>query len=229
MEFFECIPQGIVLVGVYRVESCEYLGLDFLKARQGFGSRRIHQSDSIANTRVLELLDTSDDEADLASRQLLAGAGFRRKHPDLLAQVLGMRRHQQNFVFGLENAVDHTHQHHHADVVIEPRVDNQRFQRCRRISLGGRNTLDHRLQNILNANTGFCAGVNRISRGYADNFLNFCNDAFRLSGRQVNLVQHRHYFDALLGRRITICHRLGFHALRSINNQQSPLASSQGA
>jgi nucleoid-associated protein YgaU len=45
----------------------------------------------------------------------------------LLADANGLAGNEQYSVFGFKYPVQYPHQHYHADVVVEPGIDNQRF------------------------------------------------------------------------------------------------------
>ena len=53
--------------------------------------------------------------------------------------------------------------------------------------------------------------------------------AFRLRLRQVDLVEHRQHFQALLDGRVAVGYRLGFHTLSRVDDQQRALAGRQRA
>ena len=90
------------------------------EAGQRVARLAISQRDRIADARGLQLLDAGDDETYFAGRQLRARLRLGREHADLLAQIARPGRHQQDAILRLQRAVDHAHQHHHADVVVEP-------------------------------------------------------------------------------------------------------------
>ncbi len=63
----------------------------------------------------------------------------------------------------------------------------------------------------------------------ADDVLDFLDHPFRIRGRQVDLVEHRHHFHPLLDGGVAVGHGLGFHTLRRIHHQQRALAGRQRA
>ncbi len=62
----------------------------------------------------------------------------------------------------------------------------------------------------------------------ADDFFDFFLDAVRIGLRQVDLVQHRHHFQALLDGGVAVGHGLGFDALTRVHHQQRAFAGRQG-
>ncbi len=224
LQFFQRIAQRFVLVGLHRKQSGEHLRLNFLEARQRTGGRLGHQGDGIAHLGILQFLDTGNHETHLPGRQRITILRFRRKHPDMLGQVLRPRRHEQYLVLGLERAVHDAHQHHHADIVVEPRVDDQRLQRRIDIAFGRRHFDDQRLQHIFHTHAGLGRTTHGILRADADHIFDFGNRVFRIGGGQVDLVQHRHHLDAQVQRGVAIGHGLRLDPLRSIHHQQRAFA-----
>ena len=177
----------------------------------------------------MNLLDACDNETDASRRKLVTGDRLGRENADLLAVVKRTRRHQQNLVARLERPLHHPHQHDHADVVVEPRIDDQGLQRGERIAHWRRDALDHRLQDIVDALAGLGAGKNRIVGGNADDVLDLGDDPVGVGRGQVDLVQHRDHRHALLGRRVAVSDRLRLHSLRCVDDQQRTLAGGERA
>ncbi len=166
---------------------------------------------------------------DPARRQLVARHGLGREHADLLAAVDGAVGHQQDLVLGLERSLHHPHQHHDADVIVEPRVDDQRLQRRGRVAGRRGHAGDHRLEDVVHALAGLGAAAQRVLGVDADDVLDLLDHALGLGGGQVDLVQHRHHGDALLDRRVAVGDRLRLHALRRVDDQQRALAGGERA
>jgi hypothetical protein len=143
--------------------------------------------------------------------------------------MLGLGRHQQNAVFGLELAINYAHQHHHANVIVEPGIDDQCFERPQRIAARRRDACDYGFEHILHARAGFRADAHCVVRIKADDVFNFGDYALRFGRGQIDLVEYRHHFDALLGRRIAVCNCLRLHTLRGIDHQQRTFARGERA
>jgi hypothetical protein len=126
-------------------------------------------------------------------------------------------------------AIHHTHQHHHADIVVEPGVDDQRLQRRLRVALGRRDAGDHRFQHVVHAKPGLGRAKDGIGGVDADHVLDLGARVVRIGGRQVDLVQHRHDLDAEFDGRVAVGHRLRLDALRGIDHQQRAFAGRQRA
>ena len=131
LQLVERVAQRLVLVRLDRIEAREHLRLHFLEA----GQRARAPAASTQRDRVADLAPPSSSlmpammkptsPADSCSR----AAELRREHADLLAVVGRARGHQQDLVARLQRPVHHAHQHDDADVVVEPRIDDQRLQR----------------------------------------------------------------------------------------------------
>ena len=138
LELFQRVAQRFILVRFHRKQSGEHLRLHFLEAGQRLLRRLAQMGDRIAHLGRFQFLDTGNNESDLACAQAFARLRLGREYADIFGQMLRACGHEQNFFLGLERAVHHPHQHHHADVIVEPRIDNQRLQRRVRIALWGR-------------------------------------------------------------------------------------------
>ena len=67
------------------------------------------------------------------------------------------------------------------------------------------------------------------SAGDADDLFDFLDDARRIGGRQVDLVDDRHDFEPELGGGVAIGDALRLHALRRVDHQQRAVAGGQRA
>ena len=125
------------------------------------------------------------------------------------------------------HAVDDPHQHHDADVVVEPGVDDQRLQRRRRVALGRRDPLDDPLEDLLEPHAGLGAREHRVMGVEADDVLDLGARLFGVGRGQVHLVQDRQHLDAEFDRRVAVGDRLRLDALRGIDHQQRAFAGRQ--
>ncbi len=227
LQFGQRIAQRFVLIRLDREQAREYLGLRFLEARQRHRGRLGGERDRVADVRIAQLLDAGDHEAHGAGRELPACARLRREHADLLDQMRGAARHQQNLVARSKYAIEHAHQHDHADVVVEPGVDDQRLQRRVRISLRCGDALDDAFQNLVDALPRFRADAKRVGGIDPDDVLDLGGCFVGICRGQIHLVQHRQHFDAELERGVAVGHRLCFDSLRRVDHQQSAFASGE--
>lgn len=133
----------------------------------------------------------------------------------------------QNLVALLHAAMAHTHQRDHAQVVVEPGVDDQRLQRC--IDLAGRRRdgLHQAFEHLVHAHATLGTAGHRVGGVDADDLLDLVLDAIRVGLRQVHLVQHRHDLKALFDGGVAVGNRLRLDALTGIDYQQRTFARRQ--
>ncbi len=223
------IAQRLEVVRLDRIQPGKDLRLHLLETGQRLAGRPVEQGDGVAHLGRFQFLDAGDHEAHFTRRKLRPVDRLGREHADVLGQVLRAGGHETNLVLGLQHAVDHPHQHHHADVVVEPRIDDQRLQRRGFVATRRRHLLHHHLQNFRDADAGLGRGTHRIAGIEADDVLDFLRHPVRVGGGQVDLVQHRDDFDAEIDRGIAVGHGLRFHALRGIHHQQRAFAGGERA
>ena len=236
LELLQAVAQRVVLVRLHRVEAGEHLRLDLLEAGQRLGGGEggatgagLHERDRVAHLGRLQFLDAGDDVADLARLQRLARHVRGREHAELVRLVGGLGGHQLDAVALGEAAVHHAHKHHHADVAVEPAVDDHRAQRGAGVAARRRNARDDRLQDLVDAQARLGGARDRVARVDADHVLDLLLRALGVGLRQVHLVQDRHDFHAEVERRVAVGHRLRFHALARIDHQQRALARGERA
>ena len=135
--------------------------------------------------------------------------------------------HHADAIFGAQDAVDHPHQHHDTDIIIEPGVDHQRLQGRIRAAFGGRYPGDHRLENLVDPQTGLGAGGDGVGRVQSDHVLDFLSGPVGIRLRQIHLVQDRNDLHPKIERGVTIGNRLSLHPLRGVDHEQRPLAGRQ--
>jgi hypothetical protein len=157
-----------------------------LNPGSGLACRAVQQRQGIADLGRLQFLDARDDVADLAGAQGIARHRLRGEHADLFAQVLSAVAIRQKPVLRAQRAVNHAHQHDHADVVVEPGVDDQGLERRRRIALGRRNARDDRFEDVLDAQAGLGRGEHRLGGIDADHVLDLLARIVRVAaGRSI--------------------------------------------
>ena len=141
----------------------------------------------------------------------------------------GLGAHQQDAVLWLERAFHHPHQHDDAHIVIEPGIDDQRPQRRGRIALRRGHAGDDRFQDVGDVLAGLRARADRIARGDTDHVLDLLDRLRRVGGGEVDLVQHRNHFHALLDGGVAVRHRLRLDALRGVHHQHGAFARGERA
>ena len=88
---------------------------------------------------------------------------------------------------------------------------------------------DDRLEHVDHVQAGLGADRDGVVGVDADDGLDLLLDALDVGGRQVDLVQHRHDFQALLDRGVAVGDRLRLDALRGVDDQQRAFAGGQRA
>ena len=226
-ELGERVAERLVVLGGHREQAGEDPRLDLLEARQRFGARRGLEGDRVADRRTVDLLDPGDDEADLARREFHTVGALGREAAKPRALVRPARGPDTDLLAALQPAVDDPHERDHADVVVEPGVDDQRLQR--RLGIAGRrgDALDDLLEQQVDVETGLGRHVQRVVGRDADDLLDLLADPVGVGGRQVDLVQHRQDFQALVERRVAVGDALRLDALGGIDDQQRALAGGQ--
>ncbi len=138
-------------------------------------------------------------------------------------------RHHQNLGAGHDIALHDPHQRDHTEIIVEPGIDDQRLQLVGIARLRRRNAFDDRFEHIDDVQTGLGADRDRVGGVDTDDRLDFGFRAIDIGGRQIDLVEHRHDFQALLHCGVAIGDRLRFHALGRVDDQQRALARGERA
>ncbi len=205
--------QVLEIGGIDRKQAAEHHRLRRAKSRQRRCSRLAIVRDGVADARVGDLLDRGIDEADLARPELAGLAQLGREDADPLDLVGRVRAHHADALVLAQGAVDHAHEHHHAEISVVPAVDQKRLQRGLAIALGWRQAMHDRLQHLRHVLPGLGRDQDRVRRIDADHVLDLLLDLLGLGGRQVDLVEHRHDLMAVVDGLVDIGERLRFHAL----------------
>lgn len=175
----------------------------------------------------MNVLDAGDDEAHFAGLQICRGGVLGVEHAHAVDQVNLAGGLDQNLVALLDAAMTHAHQRHHAQVIVEPGVDDQRLQWRLDVAGRRRNGLYQALEHFIDAHAALGATGHGVGGIDTDDLLDFVLDPIRIGLRQVHLVQHGHHFQALLDGGIAVGHRLRLDTLASIDHQQRAFTGSQ--
>ena len=138
-------------------------------------------------------------------------------------------RHDLDLHALAQAAVDDAREHDDAAVGIEPGVEDERLQRRVRVSVRRRQTMDHRFQDVGNAQAGLRGDGERVVGGQPDGLLDHLAGAFDVGRGQVDLVDDRDDLEAVVDGEVGVGQGLRFHALRCVHHQQRALAGSQRA
>ena len=228
LKFGQSVAKRIVLVGFHRIKTGKHLALGFFKARERFFCRFCGIGHGVADAGVFQLFNAGNDKTYLTGRKLGLGLRLRCKNTDLFNQMVGTCGHQANLVFRFNRAVNNANQHDDADIVVKPRVDDQRLQRSGRIALRCGNTLNYAFENLIDTHAGFCRCFNRVGRIQTDHIFDFFFGLIRIGALQVHLVEHRKNFYTKLNRRVAVGYGLRFNPLSRVNHKKSAFAGGQG-
>ena len=228
-QFLQGIAQVLVIVAADRIKTREHPRLDLFESGQACGAGAIGQGHRVPHRGAIDFLDAGNQETHLAGLQTRSIKGLGRKNTHAGTGVAAARRHHHDLVSGRDAAVDHADQRHHADEVVEPRVDDQRLQRRIGIALRRRNPRQQGFQQILHPDAGLGAHLQGIMGIDPDDIFDFLCHAIRIGLRQVDLVEHRDHFQPLIQCGVAIRDTLRFDALRGIHHQQGAFAGGQRA
>ena len=183
----------------------------------------------VAHPCVGDLLDAGGDEADLARPQLIDQERLRREHAHPVELVGSTGAHEADLLALAQGAVADPEQRHDTEIAVVPAVDDERLERRLGVALGRRQTLDDRLQHLVDADPGLGRDHQRVRGVEADNVLDLLPDAVGLGCRQVDLVQDGDDLEVGVDRLVGIGERLRLHALRGVDQQQGAFAGAHGA
>ncbi|MNZ36217.1 hypothetical protein D3C78_536310 [compost metagenome] len=226
-ELLQRLAEVFEVVGADREQAGVHLRLNALEAWQHVDVRRRAQGQGVAHWRTVNVLDAGDDEAYFTGLQVNGRGVFRVEYTDAVHQVDLAGGLDQDLVALLHAAVAHAHQGDNAQVVVEPGVDDQRLQRIFVVAGRCRNGGDQALEHCVDAQAGLGRALDRVGGIDADDFFDFFFDAVRIGLWQVDLVQHRHHFQALFDRRVAVGNRLRFNALTGVDHQQRAFTGRQ--
>ena len=228
-QFGERVAEFLVILRVDREQPGKHPRLDLLEPGERCRRRPVLQRDGVADGRAVDLLDACDHEAHIAGGELPFHHRLGRKAPEPVDQVAAAGGHHADPVAALEAAVHHPHQRHDADVIVEPRVDDQRLQRRIQRAAGRGNAPDEGLQKLRHPLAGLGAHPRRIGGLDADDLLDFAGHTVGIGRGQVDLVDDRQHLQALFGGGVAVGDTLRLDTLGRIHHQQCPVAGGQRA
>ena len=181
----------------------------------------------VADLGVAHVLDRGREESHFARRQLADFHGLGAKHAHGLdLERFGVIHHADALTFA-HGPLHHPHQHNHAAIRVEPRIEDQRLQRRIRVAFGGGEPVDNRLQHLVHALAGLRAYRDRVRRIQPDRLLDGLLGAQDVSRGQVDLVDHGNDLQPVVDGQVRVRQRLRLHALACIHHQQRALARGQ--
>ena len=121
------VTEVFIVVRADREQTGVNLWLHFFKAWQRFVCRVTRLRQGIANRRAEDVFNRTNQPTYLAAFQLGTVNLFWREDPQAVGVIDLTGAHYFNFVAFTHGAVFNTYQRHHAKVVVEPGVDDQRL------------------------------------------------------------------------------------------------------
>ena len=129
----------------------------------------------------------------------------------------------------LQDAVDDTHEHDHAEIGIVPGIDQQRLQRRRAVAFRRRQARDDRFEHVRHAEAGLGGDHDGIGSVEPDDVLDLLLDLLRLGRRQVDLIEDRDDLVIVVERLVDVGERLRLDPLACVDHQQRALAGGERA
>ena len=222
LELFQRIPQIRIFGTVLSINAAIHHSLGRAITGQRLRSRAVGLCDGITHPGVLHIFDGSGEIAHFSGGQGLTG-------PHAHGQQITTFQH---FIFSAGG--HHLHLHTGGECTLhDPEIDNdapvgvilavkdQGPQRRLGIPLGSRHILHNILQHRRNVQSHLGRDLRCIQRRNADDILDLPFDPLRISGRQIDFIQHRQDLQIVFQRQIGIGQGLGFDALGSIHHQNS--------
>ncbi len=221
--------QVLEIGGVDREQSAEH----HRDRRAETGQRRVHRiafvGDGVADARIGNFLDRGGEHADLAGAKLVDRRELGLEHADAVDLVMRGDADHADALALLEHAVDHAHQHHHAEIDVVPAIDQQRLERRVAVALRRRQAGDDGFQHFGNVLAGLGGNHDRVGSVEPDHVLDLLLDGFRLGRRQVDFVEHRHDLVAGVDGVIDVGERLRLDALARVHHQERALDGGERA
>ena len=228
-EFLKRIAEQRVLVRVHRIEAAEDHRLEVFKAGQrGSGGVGV-VGNGIADLGIAHVLNGGGKKAHFAGGKLahLHRFGRHKAHRlDLVDRAVG---HEPDALALAHGALHHANQHDDTTIRVEPRVEDERLQRGVGIAGGWRQPVNNGFEHLIHALAGLGAHRDGIRGVQADGLLNGFLGAQDVGRRQVDLIDDRNNFKAVIDSQVGVGQRLRLHTLGCVHNQQRAFARGKRA
>ena len=152
---------------------------------------------------------------------------FWRKVPNLVDNIFRTCCHKLNLLPTCQCPINHTHQYHNPQIRIIPRIDQQRARRRIFIPMWCGQFIYNFFQQFWHTIAGFTRYRQSIPCVQSNHICNLFTCTCNITGRQINLVQHRQHFQIIIQRQIRICQRLCLNPLGCVNQHQRAFARGQ--
>ena len=98
-----------------------------LEAGQRLYFGRARQSNGVTDWRAMNVLDAGDDEADFTGSEHVSLMALGRKYTDAVGSLCLTNGFGDDLIALVQGAGHDAYQRHHAEVIVEPGVDDQRL------------------------------------------------------------------------------------------------------
>ena len=228
-QLLEGVAQVVELVAVDRVEPAEHHRLGFLVALERFGRGAGQLGDGLARACLADVLDAGDEIADLARAQGRHRRGDRPSHADLERFVGGAGVHELELRPGAELTVHHPHRGHHAAVLVEVRVEDQRLERRVEFADGRRDALDDGVEQVAHTLAGLGGDPQDLIGRQPEDPFDLLGVGVGIGRGQVDLVEAGDDLEVVLERQIAVGQGLGLDALAGVDDEDHSLAGGERA
>ena len=143
--------------------------------------------------------------------------------------MLSPRDHQLDGIPAFQFPVNHTDQHDHTDVRIEPGIKYQRPGGCGHVAHRWRDPIDHRLKQRFDSRSLLGGNRQYIGSVQSDHVLDLLGHLVGVRRGKVDFIDHGNQFEIGIHREIGIGQSLGLNPLSRIHHQKRALTGSQGA
>ena len=183
MELLERVAQVFVILVVDGEDSRVHHGLGLAIARERLGRGAKRAREGIAHAHRLRIFKARHHETDLTHGELVYKRLGRALHTYAVNEERMPRLHHLKLVALLDASIEDAHRSNDATVLIEVRIQDERFERSRRITLRGRDQKDDRFEQVMDALARLAGNAHRIVGGDGKLILDLELDLIRMRRR----------------------------------------------
>ena len=226
-QLLEGITQIVEGVAVDGVQPAEDHRFRLQVAGQRLRGRARRLGDGLARSSLSHVLDAGDEIPHLAGTERRGRRVLRPStahleglvgHPGLHEPELGARPHL---------TVHHPDRTDHTAVLIEMGVEDERLQRFVDLADGGRDAVDHGIEEFADALAGLGRDAQDLIGGNAEHLLDLRRVHVRLGGGEVDLVEAGDDLEVVLEGQVTVGEGLGLDALAGVDHEDHAFAGGE--
>ena len=201
-QLFQRCTQVLIVLWLYRIHSGKHHWLHLLETSNRLLCRVGTSGNRIAHFHLHSILDTRHDVAHIARAQFLPRNHVHLQHTDFLRLVFFLRVDETHLLALAHHSIHNLEISDDATETVEHRVENQRLQRSRLVTLRMRNALHHSLQDFIHTLPRFSRSQDDFLRLATDEVNDFVRHLLRHGIRHVALVHHGNDFQVVVNRHI---------------------------